>query len=551
LQSAAEAVKHAGHGVGGMIEHRVRTHPSRARLPREDQLAWKIAAFAAGAAAIDAEVTAMIACRVVDNAGVALAAIDRPPVAAARAMALAHLRPNGATLFGLPPRVRVDAEWAAWANATAVRELDFHDTFLAEDYAHPGDSIAPLLAVAQATGRDGAALTRAIAVAYEVHVALVKAISLHRHKKDHIGHLCPATVAGIGSLLGLPGPTIYHAVNQAVHLAFSTRQSRKGEISSWKAFAPGFSGKLAIECVDRAMRGEASPNPIYEGEDGVIAWMLAGPEAEYVVHLPAPGEAPRAVLETFTKAHSAEYHAQAIIDLALEMRAGFDPAQVESILLRASDHTHRVVGTGANDPQKSDPAASRETLDHSIMYILAVALEDGAWHHINSYTPARARRPSTVALWRKIATAEDPVWTARYHAADPAQRAYGGRLEVRLTDGRVIVGEKLVADAHPNGARPWQWPEYVAKFRALTADRLAPTAVARFLAAAQSLDRLLPADLLALNLAMPLGRVQPDRPTGEGVFDWPLKKPKPARRAPQTRRRATPSRRARPRRRPR
>ena len=64
-----------------------------------------------------------------------------------RAMALAHPRKGGASLYGLGPAVRVDAEWAAWANATAVRELDFHDTFLAADYAHPGDCIAPLVAV--------------------------------------------------------------------------------------------------------------------------------------------------------------------------------------------------------------------------------------------------------------------------------------------------------------------------------------------------------------------------------------------------------------------
>lgn len=512
-----------------MLEHRVRTQPSSADLAREDQLAWAIAEVATATRAIDADVAELVACRVVDNAAVALAAIDRPPVAAARAMALAHPRAHGATLFGLPARVRVDPEWAAWANGTAVRELDFHDTFLAADYAHPGDSIPPLLAVAQATGRDGAALTRAIAVAYEVHVALVKAISLHQFKKDHIAHLCPATVAGIGNLLGLPKATIFHAVNQAVHLAFSTRQSRKGAISSWKAFAPGFSGKLAIECVDRAMRGEASPNPIYEGEDGVIAWMLAGPKAEYLVRLPAPGSRPRAILETYTKAHSAEYQAQALIDLAIELRDRFDPKDVESILLRTSHHTHVVIGTGANDPQKLDPTASRETLDHSIMYILAVALEDGAWHHVRSYTPARARRPSTVALWRKITTVEDPVWSARYHDPDPAKRAFGGRLEITLRDGRVLAGEKAVADAHPNGKAPWRWEDYANKFRDLSADRLAPTAIARFLTVAKRLDVLAAADLLSLNPAMPMGRVQPERPTGEGIFDWTVKKAKSVR----------------------
>ena len=89
--------------------------------------------------------------------------------------------------------------------------------------------------------------------------ALVKAISLHKYKKDHVAHLAPATTAAIGAMLGLPTEVIFQAVNQAVHLSFSTRQSRKGEISSWKAYVPGFSGKLAIECVDRAMRGEGAP----------------------------------------------------------------------------------------------------------------------------------------------------------------------------------------------------------------------------------------------------------------------------------------------------
>jgi 2-methylcitrate dehydratase len=216
----------------------------------------------------------------VDNAAVALAAIDRRPVAVARAMALGHPRAAGATLIGLPATTTVAAEWAAWGNGTAVRELDFHDTFLAADYAHPADSIPPLVAVAQQKGVAGAALLTAITAAYEVHVSLVRAICLHAHKKDHVAHLAPAVVAGLGALLDLETPLVYQAINQAVHLAFSTRQSRKGDITSWKASAPAWAGKLAIEAVDRAMRGEGAPNPIYEGEDGVIAWMLAGPDAE-------------------------------------------------------------------------------------------------------------------------------------------------------------------------------------------------------------------------------------------------------------------------------
>jgi 2-methylcitrate dehydratase len=502
-----------------MNRHEVRVHASAERLPRERQLAWKLAELAR-LPAIDADTAELVAARVIDNAGVALAAINRKPVAAARAMALANPRLPGASLFGLGPDLTAAAEWAAWANATAVRELDFHDTFLAADYAHPGDSIAPLIAVAQQTGRNGAALARAIAVAYEVHVALVKAIALHPHKKDHVAHLCPATVVGIGRLLDLPTPVVYQAVNQAVHLAFSTRQSRKGEISSWKAFVPGFSGKLAIEAVDRAMRGEASPSPIYEGEDSVIAWMLGGPDTVYEVMLPEPGAAPRAIHETYTKAHSAEYQAQAFIDLALDLRRELDLEAIVEIVVRTSHHTHTVIGSGANDPQKYDPDASRETLDHSLPYILAVALEDGAWHHGSSYAPERAHRPGTVALWRKIRTVEDAAWTARYVDPDPAKRAFGGQVTVTLQDGRAIEVELAVADAHPNGRRPWRLSDYEAKFRGLTDGILAPGESDRFLAEARRITELTPTELRRLNLAALPDTVKPDRPTGEGILDW-------------------------------
>jgi 2-methylcitrate dehydratase len=459
----------------------------------------------------------MVACRIVDNAAVALAALTRRPVATARAMALAHPRPAGATLIGLPPATTVHAEWAAWANGTAVRELDFHDTFLAADYAHPADNVPPLLAVAQQRGLDGARLATAIAVAYEVHVGLVKGICLHEHRKDHVAHLGAATAAGLGALLELPVAVVYQAVNQAVHTGFATRQSRKGEITSWKAFAPGQSGKAAIEAVDRAMRGEGAPNPIYEGEDGVIAWMLGGPSAEYTVPLPAPGERPRAILETYAKEHSAEYQAQALIDLAFELRSRVELDRVREIVVHTSHHTHHVIGSGSGDPEKYDPEASRETLDHSVMYILAVALEDGRWHHVESYAPERARRASTGALWRKIRTVEDPAWTARYHEIDPGKKAFGGRVEVVLDDGRVVSGERAVADAHPNGRRPWRWPDYVAKLDRLAAGLLAPEERARFLKRAGGLSGLGAGEVGLLNPALPRGAVPVDS-GGGGLF---------------------------------
>ena len=497
-----------------MVEHEVRVHPSSARLPRQAQLTWKMAELAASAPPPAPEVADMVICRVIDNAGVALAAIDRGPVATARAMALAHPRVGGATLLGLPATVRVHAEWAAWANATAVRELDFHDC--APPAAHPGDNIAPLIAVAQQMRCDGAALVRAIAVSYEIQVALGRGMPLAPWQKEQTAHLCPATAAGLGALLRLPVATIYHALNQAVLVSYSTRQTRKGEMTSWKAFVPGHSGKLAIDAVDRAMRGETSPSPAYEGESGVIAYMLGGPEACYRVSLPAPAEPARAILQTFTKEHSAVNHAQAFIDLAFELRAGVDMSRVREVVVRTNSTVHNIVGSGANDPEKYSPDASRETLDHSLSYTVAVALEDGWFHHERSYAHERKHRPSTIALWRKVRSVVDPIWEAKYRQAPPERPALGGRLELHLDDGQVIAGEKPVADAQIGGARTMDRPGYVQKFRSLASPVMDAEAVDAFLALADQLVGASPEALCRLN---PSTKAQPVLPNGRGIYD--------------------------------
>ena len=505
--------------------HPVKVWPSKATLSREDQLAWKIAGVAADKVPVEKDVAEMIINRIIDNASVAIAAINRRPVVSARHMALGHPRKGGATIFGMAPSRRFSPEWAAWANGTAVRELDMHDTFLAADYSHPGDNIPPVLAVAQTMEKSGKDLIRGLATAYEIHIDLVRAICLHEHKVDHIAHLCPAAAAGIGTLLRLSQETIFQAVQQALHVSITFRQSRKGEISSWKAYAPAHAGKLAVEAVDRAMRGEGAPSPIYEGEDSVIAWVLAGRNNRkdvftpvyYQVPLPSDGEPKRAILDSYTKEHSAEYQSQAIIDLAFRMREKIsDWDAVDKIVLHTSHHTHYVIGTGANDPQKMDPKASRETLDHSIMYILAVALQDGRWHHVDSYAPKRANRADTVRLWHKIETREDPEWTRRYHSQDPNQKAFGGRVEITFKDGSTLVDEMAVANAHSLGAKPFARPDYIRKFETLTDGIITRREANRFLDAAQDLARLPAGELGVLNVSLPAAKLSVSR--AKGIF---------------------------------
>lgn len=479
----------------------VKVYPPDALPAREDQLAWQLAAMAAAPWPDDREVDDMVANRIIDNASVAMAAINREPVANARSQALAHPREGGALVIGLPGDQTFECEWAAWANSAAVRELDFHDSLMAVEPGHPGDNIPPILAVAQQCGRNGRDLIRAVATAYEVQLSLAKVMALNTHRIDHVGHLAPAMAAGIGALMGLAPEIIYQAIQHAVHVATATRQCRKGTISSWKAVAPAHVGKCAIEAIDRAMRGETSPSPIYEGDYGVIATLLDGPDGHYNVSLLDPGAPRRAILDTYTKEHSAGYHGQPIIDLAFKMRDQVgDTGVIDSINIYSKKFTHEVMGSGSNDPQKYDPDASRETLDHSAMFIFAIALQDGDWHHERSYDWDRRHRPDTVALWQKIKTVEDAEWNRRFDGeSDPLKKAQGARVEINFADGRQLVDELAVANSHPHGEFPFGRPQYVAKYRKLVDDIASNSETERFLDTAARLPMLDAAGVRDLN----------------------------------------------------
>ena len=484
-----------------MINHKVKVYPSKIKLDKKNQLAWKIAETASDNAKLNKDSIEMVINRIIDNASVAIASLNRKPVISAREMAKAHMRKSGATIFGINSKIKFDCEWAAWANGTAVRELDFHDTFLAADYSHPGDNIPPLLAVAQQLKKSGLDLLRGIITAYEVQVNLVKGICLHKHKVDHIAHLGPSVAAGVGSMLKLKTETIYQAVQQALHVTVSTRQSRKGEISSWKAYAPAHAGKLAIEAVDRAMRGEGAPSPIYEGEDSVIARILDGKNAKYNVPLPKKNEQKKAILETYTKEYSAEYQAQALIDIGKKLNKKIPNLNnIKKIDIYTSHHTHYVIGTGANDPQKMDPNASRETLDHSIMYIFAVALEDADWHHVKSYTKARANRKSTIKIWHSIKTHEDKKWTRKYHDSNPKNKSFGAKVIVTMNNGKKISEQLERADAHPYGSRPFQRKDYIKKFKTLTDNIISRKESLRFIKTVQDLKKIKKGQLTKLNI---------------------------------------------------
>jgi 2-methylcitrate dehydratase len=425
----------------------------------------------------------MIINRVIDNAAVAAASLTRGPVTAARAQALDHpVSRGGGDRVRRAERVRTSPEWAAWANGVAVRELDYHDTFLAAEYSHPGDNIPPILAVAQHVGADGAALVRAIATGYEIQMDLVRAISLHKHKIDHVAHL------------GRRPPPASAPCSDSTPRR-STRPSRRRCTRRPPPGSPARARSPRGRRTPRLRRqdGGRSRRPGDARADLAVADLrrrgrrdrmdARRPDAAYDVPLPAPGEPKRAILDSYTKEHSAEYQAQAWIDLARKLHNEHpelaDPANVESIVLHTSHHTHYVIGSGANDPQKYDPQASRETLDHSIPYIFAVALQDGGWHHVDSYAPERAARGHR----RAVAQDHDgggPEWTRRYHSEDPDEKAFGGRVEIRLTTARRSSTRSRSPTRIRSGA-PVRREDYVRKFRLLAEPVLEPAEIERFL----------------------------------------------------------------------
>ena len=161
-----------------------------------------------------------------------------------------------------------------------------------------------------------------------------------------------------------------------------------------------------------------------------------------------------------------------------------------------------------------DPNASRETLDHSIMYIFAVALEDGSWHHIKSYTKARAKRKSTIKIWRSIKTHEDKKWTRKYHDPNPRNKSFGAKVIVTLNNGKKISEQLERADAHPYGARPFKRENYINKFLTLTNGILNKKESDRFLNAVQNLRNLKAGQLYKLNIEVSKNKLKQNNKKG-------------------------------------
>src|SRR5690606_20610349 len=130
----------------------------------------------------------------------------------------------------------------------------------------------------------------------------------------------------------------------------------------------------------------------------------------------------------------------------------------------------------------------------------------------------RAQREDTVELWHKIPTAEEAESARRYHSIDPAEKAFGGRVEITLTDGSTVIDEIAVADAHPLGARPFGREQYIRKFRILAQPVLDADEIERVLELVQRSPELTAAEVAELSIIAKAGVLGSAAEPPKGLF---------------------------------
>ena len=177
------------------------------------------------------------------------------------------------------------------------------------------------------------------------------------------------------------------------------------------------------------------------------------------------------------------------------------------------------MGSGSNDNEKYSPKASRETLDHSAMYIFAVALEDGAWHHEKSYSKKRKNKPDTIKLWRKIKTFESKSWNKKYYdEPNPLKKAQGAKVEIELMNGLKIIDQLEFANAHPNGKTPFGREEYINKMKILTNNIIHRQEENRFLNLIGNLEKLKSNEVKTLNIVCKEKHLDLKKNNIKGIF---------------------------------
>src|SRR5712692_7451402 len=341
--------------------------------------------------------------RFIDSFATAVGAMDADAFGIAKRCALRVQANPGASLLG---GGRSSPEWAAFVNGLLIRYLDYNDTYLSLEPAHPSDNLAAVLAVGEMAGAGGRDLITAAVLAYEIQCRLCDAASLREHGWDHVTYGAISTALAASKLLGMDVARATHALGMAGVANVALRQTRAGELSMWKGCAFANAARNGVFAALLAVEGMTGPAPIFEGKVGIMK-LLTGP---FELAPPGGADRPFMITSTYIKFWPAEYHSQSAIDAALQLRPQVgDTRQITAIDIHTFDAAVDII---ANEPEKWRPS-TRETADHSLPYCTAVALADGDVT-LAQFNPKRFTDPTLLELIAKIKVHRDAALTARY-----------------------------------------------------------------------------------------------------------------------------------------
>jgi 2-methylcitrate dehydratase len=405
------------------------------------------------------EVVHEVKRRVIDSIGCALGAWNEEPCVIAREVASEFSAKQGATIIGTTHKAPPD--WAAFATGCCIRYFDYNDTYLSKEPAHPSDNISAALAMAESLGANGRELITAIALAYEVQCRLCDAASIRARGWDHVTYGAFSTALACARLMKLDPERTRHAVNIAGVACAAMRQARVGELSHWKGVAFANAARHGVYSALLARAGMTGPAPIFEGQMGFEKQLgvSLGNVGEKFVKQPkaksSEEETAAMILKTSIKYWPAEYHSQSAIEAALFLRKEIsDQAQVKSMTIESHDASVDIIGS---EPEKWKPE-TRETADHSLPYITAIALIDGEVTS-KQFAPERFMDPAVWKFLENVKVARNAELSALYPGA------VANIVHIDLADGRRLT--KRVDYPLGHAKNPLKDSEVEGKFRAL------------------------------------------------------------------------------------
>jgi 2-methylcitrate dehydratase len=414
--------------------------------------------------------------RFIDSLATSLGAYRSKPAAIARAAAMSVAQGKGGSVV-VGTRHRTTPDLAAFANGAHIRYLDYNDTYLSKEPAHPSDNIAATLAVAQSANRSGKDLILATIIAYEIQCRLCDAASLRANGWDHVTYGAFSASLAAGKLWNLDVEQLVHAQGLAGVCNIATRQTRTGQISMWKACAFSNAARNAVFAANLARLGFTGPHEIFEGPRGVFR-MLTGRKFDVKLGSRRGGYM---INRTYIKYWPAEYHAQSAIDAARQIRrdfmeAGYTWKDVKRIEMESFEAAVSIIGS---EPEKWRPT-SRETADHSMGYMTVAALIDGDVTR-ETFSPRKFKSPRYLALLDRTTIVEARDLNRGYPDGIP------NRVIVHMTDGRAF--KKTVKYPRGHAGNPMTDDEVETKFHTLADGVISRATQKKLLAEMWNLDR--------------------------------------------------------------